>query len=95
MNYEAYKRQFYVKVANKSNYANKESAEDFYNGMVKVIIDGLLEKGRVYLPGLGEFKIGTAHPAWLKNRGYGENHALPRTIKFRISNRFKAFIKSL
>lgn len=96
MNYEGYKRQFYVKIANASNYTTKEAAEQLYNGMVRVIIDGLRTKGRVYLPGLGEFKITEASPVWsLNSKRIKDNVGMTRVIKFQISQKFKAFVKGM
>lgn len=83
-------------VSAKCNYTDPAGIKQFYYGLLRVIMDGLRNNGRIHLENLGEFSITT-----IKDRKIGalrtkEVVRVPecKIVKFRPCEKLKYYVKN-
>jgi len=88
-------KKFFDRLSEKNGYADPQTMEDYYYGMVKVIVDELKNGGSVRLPDFGEFKITTMKARKIMNVNTGVHDNLPacKVLKFIPCIKIRDYIK--
>ena len=90
------RKEFFSEMSKRMGYMDKKTVREFYYELLRAIITGIKEDGRIDVPDLGIFRIHEHRARRHKNvAGYIEYLEATNTLKFDPCLKLKNYIKNL
>jgi nucleoid DNA-binding protein len=92
----ALNKKFFDNISGRCGYVDPESVKAMYYGMVKEILDELVDKGSISLPHWGTFKVTQKKERNIRDVNSGNIIKIPKkkSVVFLASKRLKYYIQN-